>query len=151
MRTLQDAIQGPFRKKKQPSPPGLPSTSGPAVSKVAAVPKHREVENLQTDVQIRYLSSRQLEEAAQAERYLLENMDRGSDFKNLFYLKHQFLIAELEQPSFCDLCGLLIWGVYRLSLKCRSKSHDGNGNFASRSEAQFYVSAHNCVFDSLID
>lgn len=104
---LQDAIQGPFRKKKVPK-------------NAAKMPKAREVENLESDVQVRYLSSRQLEEAALAERYLLENLDHGSDFKKLFYLKHQFLIAELQQPSFCDLCGLLIWGIYRLSLRCRS-------------------------------
>ncbi|OQV22321.1 putative Ras association domain-containing protein 1 [Hypsibius exemplaris] len=125
---LQDAIQGPFRKKKSSqSPPAAAKNvaappDGPTTTKVPAakVSREREVENLQTNVQIRYLSSRQLEEAAQAERYLLENMDNGADFKNLFYLKHQFLILELEQPSFCDLCGLLIWGVYRLSLRCRN-------------------------------
>lgn len=105
---IQDAFnQRPFRKKKH----------GPKVGKSRLM----DSENLASDLRITYLSSRQLEEAAKAEKYLLENLDDGSDFKNLFFLQHQFLIIELEEPSFCDLCGLLIWGVYRLSLKCRSK------------------------------
>ena len=89
---LQDAFQGPFKKKKPPK----------ATAKAS---KAREVENLESDVRVTYLSSRQLEEAASAERFLLENLDHGSDFKKLFYLKHQFLIVELQQPVWCDLCG----------------------------------------------
>ncbi|XP_055342922.1 ras association domain-containing protein 1-like [Paramacrobiotus metropolitanus] len=109
---IQDAFQGQFRKKNAKAAKG-PEPEIKSRERKAAVP---------LETRITYLSSRQLEEAALAERYLLENLDHGNDFKNLFFLQHQFLIVELEEPSFCDLCGLLIWGIYRLSLKCRNCS-----------------------------
>ncbi|GAA6078292.1 ras association domain-containing protein 1-like isoform X1 [Tachysurus ichikawai] len=34
---------------------------------------------------------------------------------------HDFLPCSHAQPTWCDLCGDFIWGVYKQSLRCASK------------------------------
>lgn len=36
---------------------------------------------------------------------------------------HDFQPCSQAQPTWCDLCGDFIWGLYKQSLRCTSKSH----------------------------
>lgn len=48
---------------------------------------------------------------------------------------HNFQPCSNAQPTWCDLCGDFIWGLYKQSLRCSSESHACTE--ASRQESFF--------------
>lgn len=90
---------------------------------------------LNDDGTARRIGQQMLAQALQAERELLKTIDNSDDdddcdddtiLRNIYTLHgHKLLILQLDSPSFCDVCSRLIWGIYRLSLKCKCKSNAG--------------------------
>lgn len=50
---------------------------------------------------------------------------------------HNFQPCSNAQPTWCDLCGDFIWGLYKQSLRCSSESHACTAAEVSRQELVF--------------
>lgn len=51
---------------------------------------------------------------------------------------HDFQPCSQAQPTWCDLCGDFIWGLYKQSLRCTSESHTYPAASAPRQKCFFF-------------
>lgn len=51
---------------------------------------------------------------------------------------HNFQPRSQAQPTWCDLCGNFIWGLYKQSLRCTSELHTHLGAAAPRQKCFFF-------------
>lgn len=51
---------------------------------------------------------------------------------------HDFQPRSQAQPTWCDLCGDFIWGLYKQSLRCTSESRTSPGCFCFGANTLFF-------------
>lgn len=68
---------------------------------------------------------------------------------------HNFQPCSQAQPTWCDLCGDFIWGLYKQSLRCTSESRERThthtpGCFCTKTKAYFFKECRNSALADLL-